>query len=77
MPMLVIAGRYDRVSAPRYALEYKKYAPQARFVMMEKSGHFPHIEEPEKTLSVPADLSWAGQWRTLIEFLRLLRHATV
>jgi proline iminopeptidase len=52
MPMLVIAGRYDRVSAPRYSLEYKKYAPQARFVMMEKSGHFPYIEEPEKTLAV-------------------------
>jgi proline iminopeptidase len=52
MPMLVLAGRFDRVSMPRYAVEYKKYAPGARFVMMEESGHFPFIEEPGQTLSV-------------------------
>jgi proline iminopeptidase len=51
MPILVIAGRYDRISLPRYAIEYKTYAPQARLVMMEKSGHFPYIEEPVRTLS--------------------------
>jgi len=55
MPMLVIAGRYDRISLPQYAVKYKTYAPQARFVMMEKSGHFPYIEEPEKVLSVLRD----------------------
>lgn len=52
MPILVIAGRFDRVSLPRYALEFKKYAPQARFMMMEESGHFPSVEEPEATLAV-------------------------
>ncbi len=52
MPILVIAGRYDRISLPQYAVKYKTYAPQARFVMMEKSGHFAYIEEPEKMLSV-------------------------
>jgi proline iminopeptidase len=52
MPILVLAGRFDRVSLPRYAVEYKKFAPQARFMMMEESGHFPFIEEPEATLAV-------------------------
>ena len=52
MPILVLAGRFDRVSLPRYAVEYKKYAPQARFMMMEESGHFPFVEEPEATLAV-------------------------
>jgi len=52
MPMLVIAGRFDRVSIPRLTLEYRKFAPAARFVMMENSGHFSFLEEPEKTLSV-------------------------
>jgi proline iminopeptidase len=52
MPILVLAGRFDRVSLPRYAVEFKKYAPQARFVMMEESGHFPFVEEPEATLTV-------------------------
>jgi proline iminopeptidase len=51
MPILVLAGRFDRVSIPRYALEYKRYAPQARFVVMEHSGHFSFIEEPDETQS--------------------------
>ncbi len=55
MPVLVVAGRFDRVSVPRYALEFKRYAPQAQFVMLESSGHFPFIEEPDKTESVLRD----------------------
>ena len=55
MPILVIGGRYDRISLPQYAVKFKTYAPQARFVMMEKSGHFAYIEEPEKMLSVLRD----------------------
>jgi proline iminopeptidase len=55
MPILIVAGRYDRISLPQYAVKYKTYAPHSRFVMMEKSGHFPYIEEPEKMLSVMRD----------------------
>ena len=55
MPILVLAGRFDRVSLPRYAAEYKRYAPNARFVMLEQSGHFPFVEEPEATLSALRD----------------------
>ena len=55
MPILVIAGRYDRISLPQWAVKYKTYAPQAHFVMMENSGHFPYIEEPQKMLSVLRD----------------------
>ena len=52
MPVLIIAGRYDRVSIPRFAVKYKDYAPQAEFVMLEKSGHFPFVEEQEKFMEV-------------------------
>lgn len=48
MPVLIIAGRYDRVSVPKMAVLYKKYCPQAQFVIFEKSGHNPQKEEPEK-----------------------------
>lgn len=48
IPTLVIAGRYDGVSTPEYALQYKKIMPGAKFVMFEQSGHNPYIEEPEK-----------------------------
>ena len=52
MPILVLAGRFDRVSIPQYAIEYKRYLPQAQFVIMEHSGHFSFIEEPDETESV-------------------------
>ena len=52
MPILIVGGRFDRISMPRYAIEYKKYAPQARFVIMEQSGHFPFVEQPDQTLAL-------------------------
>jgi proline iminopeptidase len=52
MPILIIAGRFDRISVPKYAVLYKKYCPQAKFVMFEHSGHGPQVEEPEKTFSL-------------------------
>ena len=47
MPMLIIAGRYDRALNPKYSLEYKKFCPRAKFVMFEYSGHNPQIEESQ------------------------------
>lgn len=52
MPVLVSAGRYDRVSVPIFAVQYKKYCPQARFEMFEFSGHNPQVEEPEKYFKI-------------------------
>ena len=52
MSVLILEGRFDRISIPRFSLKYKDYAPQAEFVMFEKSGHDPFIEEPEKTFNV-------------------------
>jgi proline iminopeptidase len=52
MPVLILAGRFDRMVPPRITVNYKTMLPQAEFVMFEKSGHFPFIEETDKTLSV-------------------------
>jgi proline iminopeptidase len=52
MPTLILAGRFDRVSLPRFSVQFKRYAPQAEFVMFEKSGHFPFIEDPAKMFEV-------------------------
>src|SRR5690349_10573934 len=48
MPVLVLAGRYDRVAVPYMQVQYKEYCPQAQFVMFERSGHNPQVEEKEK-----------------------------
>jgi len=45
---LVIAGRYDGVSTPEFAIQYKQFMPQAKFVMFEQSAHNPYLEEPDK-----------------------------
>ena len=45
---LIIAGRYDGVSTPEFAVQYKTFMPQAKFVMFEQSAHNPYLEEPEK-----------------------------
>ncbi len=52
VPTLILAGRYDRVAMPRWTVQYKRYAPQAQFVMFEKSGHFPFIEETDETVRI-------------------------
>ncbi|MCW3127103.1 MAG: alpha/beta fold hydrolase [Bacteroidetes bacterium] len=48
MPVLILAGRYDRVAVPKLQVQYKRFCPQANFVMFERSGHNPQKEEPAK-----------------------------
>ncbi len=55
MPILIIAGRYDRVAVPSMMVKYKDYCPQAKFVMFEQSGHNPQVEEPEKEFPIILD----------------------
>jgi proline iminopeptidase len=52
IPVLILEGRFDRISIPRFSIKYKDYIPQAEFVMFERSGHDPFIEEPEKTFKI-------------------------
>lgn len=55
MPVLIIAGRFDRVAVPWMQVKYKEYCPQAKFVMFEKSGHNPQVEEPVKEMVLIRD----------------------
>jgi proline iminopeptidase len=55
MPVLIYGGRYDRVAVPKMMVKYKEYCPQAKFIMFEKSGHNPQVEEPESLFPVIRD----------------------
>jgi len=55
MPVLIIAGRYDRVAVPWMEVKYKEYCPQAQFVIFEHSGHNPQVEEPGKEFPLIVD----------------------
>lgn len=50
-PVLVLAGRFDRIVCPSLTLQFRAFAPQAQFVMFEKSGHLPFAEQPDETFA--------------------------
>ncbi|GAB1398434.1 hypothetical protein MASR1M65_32140 [Saprospiraceae bacterium] len=52
MPILVIAGRYDRVAVPSEMVKYKNFCPKCEYVTFERSGHNPQVEEPEKEFNL-------------------------
>ena len=52
IPVLILVGRADGVVLPRLALEIAKHPRRAETVIMEKSGHFPFIEETARTMHV-------------------------
>lgn len=52
MPVLILAGRFDRALYPRLQLEFRRACPQARFEMLERSGSFGHVEEPQRVMEL-------------------------
>ena len=52
MPVLILAGRYDRALYPKYQYEFTRFAPQAEFVWMERSGTFSHVEEADAVMEL-------------------------
>ncbi|MBP2703091.1 alpha/beta hydrolase [Microbispora sp. RL4-1S] len=46
VPTLVVVGRHDVICGPRWAEELHRGIPGSRLVVLERSGHFGHIEEP-------------------------------
>lgn len=46
-PVLVCAGRYDRVATPSIATEISALLPGSRLVIFEHSGHRPWVEETD------------------------------
>ncbi|MGW7045537.1 alpha/beta fold hydrolase [Streptomyces avermitilis] len=48
MPALIVAGRHDVVCGVRWAEELHKLIPASQLMILEHSGHFGHLEEPER-----------------------------
>lgn len=47
IPSLVIAGRDDFILGPQYAEDLAAKLSSTQFLILERSGHFAHLEEPE------------------------------
>ncbi|NMO50438.1 alpha/beta hydrolase [Actinoplanes sp. TBRC 11911] len=48
IPTLVVVGRHDFICGPRAADELHAGIPGSRLVVLEKSGHFGHLEQPDE-----------------------------
>ncbi|GAA2811264.1 alpha/beta fold hydrolase [Crossiella cryophila] len=60
-PTLVIVGRQDFICGPRWAQELATGIPTARLVVLEHSGHFGHLEEPEPFLGAVTAFTGSAQ----------------
>ena len=47
VPALIIGGRHDVHVSPSWSKMMAEQIPHSRLIMMEKSGHFPWLDEPE------------------------------
>ncbi|MFD7056519.1 alpha/beta fold hydrolase [Streptomyces mirabilis] len=47
VPTLVVVGRHDVVCGVRWAEELHLLIPGSELLILENSGHFGHLEEPE------------------------------
>ncbi|MEW2165611.1 alpha/beta hydrolase [Streptomyces sp. NPDC007084] len=56
VPTAVIAGRRDFICGPRWAVMLRDGIPGARLTVLEHSGHFGHIEQPDHFARAVADL---------------------
>lgn len=55
LPTLIIWGEHDRIIPVSHAHAAHEAMPASELVLFERSGHFPHVEEPERFLHVLED----------------------
>ncbi|MFB6783068.1 alpha/beta fold hydrolase [Streptomyces sp. NPDC056352] len=48
LPTLVVVGRHDFICGVRWAQELHQMIPGSELLILEQSGHFGHIEEPQE-----------------------------
>jgi pimeloyl-ACP methyl ester carboxylesterase len=48
-------GEHDGIVTPDYGRAFSRMIPQARFAIVEQAGHYPHLEQPAKFLTLVQD----------------------
>ena len=61
LPLLVVWGRQDAIIPVAHGLELAETVPSARLEVFDRSGHFPHLTEPDRLAGV------LGDWLTTTE----------
>ena len=55
VPTLFVWGEHDGIVTPDYGKAFSRMIPQARFAIVEQAGHYPHLEQPAKFLTLVQD----------------------
>ena len=48
VPALVLWGAADRIASEHYGRAYCAALPHGRFELIERAGHYPHLEQPDE-----------------------------
>ncbi len=51
-PVLVVWGKYDRFISVKLAYEIKEKLPNAKVEVIDKSGHYVHMDTPQELVQV-------------------------
>ena len=60
VPVMVLAGRYDRALYPSLQRQFTESDPRIRLEFLERSGSFSHVEEPEAVFALIREFSADG-----------------
>jgi pimeloyl-ACP methyl ester carboxylesterase len=55
LPVLIVWGARDRIIPPEHGERAHELVPGSRFELFERSGHFPHLDEPERFVATLED----------------------
>ncbi|MGB0631966.1 MAG: alpha/beta fold hydrolase [Alphaproteobacteria bacterium] len=55
VPVQVVWGATDGMTAPAYGRALAKALPNGRFASVPRAGHFPHVERPDRFAAVLSD----------------------
>jgi proline iminopeptidase len=64
VPVMVLAGRYDRALYPSLQRQFTEFAPKIRLEFLERSGSFSHVEEPGTVFALIREFTGHGHRTT-------------
>jgi pimeloyl-ACP methyl ester carboxylesterase len=48
LPLLLVAGEHDRIIPAEHSRDAARLVPGSSVTVFENSGHFPHLDEPDR-----------------------------
>jgi proline iminopeptidase len=66
VPVMVLAGRYDRALYPLLQRQFTEHDPRIRLEFLERSGSFSHVEEPDAVFALVREFTGDAHGRVSV-----------